>query len=95
MGNEAELLRMLEPAVRPAGLPATPKRAQQPFESRDFDWFLDEAHKLNAAQDGGDPQETAEAKAPQRDGLINQLGGVDRIENSSLRDMMDQKHKPS
>ncbi len=40
MGNEQALLRMLEPAVRPTGVPEPRVRPQRPMEQRSFDEVL-------------------------------------------------------
>jgi hypothetical protein len=53
MTIENDLLRMLEPAVRPVGLPPTGLREQAPFESRSFESFLEEARTINAQEQQG------------------------------------------
>ncbi len=91
MGNESELLRMLEPAVRPAGLPGPAKQPHTPIESRSFESLLDEAKQINAVQDQA-ADDTQSAPPPQqtlRTGLIAQLAQLDRIENGTLRGLIE------
>ena len=51
MGNESDLLRMLEPVVRPDGVSGSGQRAlrqnrDQPIEARSFESILDEARQI-------------------------------------------------
>ncbi len=60
-----DLLRLLEPAVRPGGLPARTDPGRPPLEARSFESLLDEARGLTradlmelvgpAAGDGAEP----------------------------------------
>jgi hypothetical protein len=79
MANEGELLRRLEPAVRPGNLPAPKREATQPFEARSFESILDEARTMNV-----DDIEQDNVTKP-TSGL---LSGLDRIENASLHELM-------
>lgn len=45
MSHEADLMRMLEPTVRPAGSPAPHQTPQKPIESQDFQSLLQEQNK--------------------------------------------------
>ncbi len=83
MGREADLLRMLEPVVRPGGLPNTTRRVAQPIEGQDFESLLAEA----AAEQKAEPQTTAasERTAVKGPDPLQGLTGVDRIENAALR----------
>jgi hypothetical protein len=83
MGREADLLRMLEPVVRPGGLPQASRAKAPPIEGRDFESLLAEA----AAERTAEPDETdatsrSAAKSPDP---LQGLTGVDRIENATLR----------
>ena len=95
---------MLEPAVRPGGLPGPKQQPHVPIESRDFESLLDEARSMKI-----DPQQAQDATmdsadshvAAAREGLMGQLSSVDRIENSSLRHLLkgaggasDQSNQP-
>ena len=84
MAGEAELLRMLEPAVRPAGVPARPIQPITPVEQRDFDQLLREAEMTqpHATQDVQPMEATGEAKQPTS--LIARLGGVNQIHNHGV-----------
>ena len=87
------LLRLLEPAVRPGNLPASAKPANTPIEQRSFESLLEEAQSLNVPSpaepaladltempaEGGEPA----VKIPA--GPLAQLGQIDRIDNPSLR----------
>jgi hypothetical protein len=79
MANEIELLRRLEPAVRPGNLPAPHREAAQPFESRSFESILDEARAMS------DDDIEQDNVAKPTGGL---LSGLDRIENASLHELM-------
>ena len=83
MSNSGDLLRMLEPTVRPVASPGT-GAASQPapttFESQSFEQLLDIAQQ---AQDPMNPTaETPESSAP--DPLAS-LSRIDAVSNASLR----------
>lgn len=91
MGNGVDLLKLLEPASRPAGLsgPTSTSKPSTPIESRSFESVLEEARALPADDEandeiGGDAatKKNSEAKAA---GPLAELVRVDRIENESLR----------
>ena len=78
MGQESDLLRMLEPLVRPgAGHLPGPKAAREPFETRSFDSLLAEAR--------GPDEGSGSAAKTLESGALEALARVDRIENASLR----------
>lgn len=79
MGIESQLLRMLEPAVRPDGLGSPTRQPQVPIEARDFDALLAEAQKIT--EDALSPDET---QAASKMDAMRMLGDVSRIENESL-----------
>ena len=93
MANEVELLRLLEPAVRPGGLPAPIQSEKTPLELRSFEALLEEARQINTQpQNMGSQVETQQQTdvPTQRDtGLIKALTQVDQIENGSLRQLID------
>jgi len=78
-----DLLRMLEPAVRPGNVPASQAQVRQPIEGRSFESLLDEAQQM----DGSEPADTnagEKASPPKGAGPLGGLSQVDRIENASL-----------
>ena len=80
--NADNLLRLLEPAVRPGNAPAANRTARPPVEARDFDSLLAEA------QEGQSPEEAesaSDAKSPNRASPLDALG---RIENASVAQLM-------
>jgi len=87
LANELELLRMLEPAVRPDGVSRPTPRRDVPIESRSFDSLLQEARQINAtqAQDSQTPAPPADTPPLLKAGLIGQLAQIDQVHNSSLR----------
>ncbi len=94
MSNEADLLRMLEPAVRPGGLPGPVQRHRVPFESRSFESLLEEAQKVSDDdppdnQAGNTPTAMVASSHPDHAGLMRQLSHVGRIENGSLLGLID------
>ncbi len=114
MGHESDLLRMLEPVVRPDGVSgvsgasgvghrARGQGHDQPIETRSFESILEQANQM-AIEEQDDPtqpdkepflsRDTAMSNdtnpsSPPRD-AFNPLSGIDRIENSSLRDLISQ-----
>lgn len=92
MADEAFLLRMLEPAVRPGGVPGPSQIRREPIESRSFEALLGEATADEAGAEQAQPPESddVESGPPRanpgvRGGLMDQLAQVDRIQNSALR----------
>lgn len=88
MANEGMLLRLLEPIVRPDGLPSrsTPTPAQ-PFEARSFESFMQEARSISVDEANGDAIDQT-TQSPAKDASLNALSGVDRIENAALRNIV-------
>jgi hypothetical protein len=106
VGNGADLLRMLEPAIRPTHAPAAGSTSQAPklpIENRSFESLLEEARQMNLTAEGGatGPESAATAAtdaprspapaAPKTSDLLAPLRQVDRIENSSLRAVINGK----
>jgi len=91
MGQSEDLLRLLEPAVRPGNLPATARAGQPPIEQRSFEALLQEAQQgepasLRESVTTSAPAESA--RHPNTGAIFTQLAGVDRIENASLRTLV-------
>jgi hypothetical protein len=94
MSQGVDLLRLLEPAVRPGGLPGAAKAPTPPMEQRDFEALLAEAQQdqagaaseAPASDDGGAAHAAAPKAAP-----LAPLGQIDRIENRSLRALIGGK----
>lgn len=93
MGDNAFLLRMLEPAVRPdarsgalAGLQRHSGTGDPslPIEQRSFDSLLSEAQAQPMVSAG----EQASAPAPVEPAPLASLSQFDRIENDSLRQVI-------
>ena len=79
MTTGSPLLRMLEPAVRPSGLPNAAKVQRLPIESQSFDELLETAKEQRSAE----PQDSQQVQ----EGPIA-LDRVFGIENASLRQLM-------
>ena len=79
MNTGVELLRMLEPAVRPGGLPGPQRTGQTPIETRSFESLLEEAR--SATTPVGD-EETTGKKAV--NDPLRALSRVDLIDNAAL-----------
>jgi len=94
MGQGVDLLRLLEPAVRPGGLPGAAKAPTPPLEQRDFEALLAEARQdpgpAAAAAPAADDAAAAPAATPKAAPLAP-LGQIDRIENRSLRALIGGK----
>ena len=92
MADGVQLLRLLDPIVRPDGRVGQVRVAKDtalPIESRSFDSLLQEARAM--ATDGFErlhPSEVGSAHSgeatPTDPGLLKPLGQVERIENASL-----------
>ena len=92
MADGAQLLRLLDPIVRPDGRMGqvrAPQDTALPIESRSFDSLLQEARAM--ATDGFNglhPGEVGDVHSgeatPKEPGLLKPLGQVERIENASL-----------
>jgi hypothetical protein len=67
MAGEAELLRMLEPAVRPAGTPAHPAPPRPPVEQQPFDELLRQAEAARRQAGFAAIAKTAEASHAESD----------------------------
>ncbi len=83
----SHLLRMLEPAVRPiAGASATTPTApgKPPIEQQSFEALLEAAKQADAT----DNTESTDAAKPTAPSPLASLAQVDRIENASLRDLL-------
>ncbi len=93
MGIETDLLQMLEPAVRPAGLPAATRSAPKaPIEAESFESLLDRAHALNASEAtrgveaaAGDLKLDGKSADGGESDAGRHLGAPGRIDNSSLQ----------
>lgn len=98
MGSGLDLLRLLEPAVRPDGAVGSGRSAGQPFaspiEQQSFEQLLDQASVMegtvNKTTNMGE-QTTAPVTALSP---LNDLSRVDRIENASLRSLFGVQATP-
>jgi len=82
---------MLEPAVRPGGLPSSTRRIVQPVESQSFDSLLDNAQ--HAKSQGHEQQQGNDVSPPvsdkdQPNRVLGPLTGLDRVDNASLRELI-------
>lgn len=85
MANEDLLLRMLSPVVRPDGVsPVGRQAARQPFESRPFESFLDEARHMDVTDDAASAAAKPACAAPP---------GLDNIENPQVRSLLTNLHQ--
>ncbi|MEM8739838.1 MAG: hypothetical protein AAGG38_15355, partial [Planctomycetota bacterium] len=97
MTQSADLLRLLEPAVRPvapasAVRPAATPPGQTPFEAQDFDTLLAQARtSVDPAETDPAYPNPAAAPAP---GPLDALAHVGRIENPGLRALLA-LHQPA
>ncbi len=99
MGKESDLLRMLEPAIRPVTMPpgASHGRALRlPFEQSDFESLLGESLgsggtlpvQAEASSQVGEDIQTEAVREP-----LGPLDTFDRIENVSLRHLIDMQSR--
>lgn len=83
MSNSGDLLRMLEPAVRPVATPgngATAQPASATFESQSFEQLLDIAQQSQETAN----LSTEPGESPAPDPLAS-LSRIDAVNNASLR----------
>ena len=85
MSNSGDLLRMLEPAVRPVATPApqSTRPKDTPFETKSFDALLSEAQTHSVTE----PNVDEPGKTKPTD-LLSPLTHVDAIQNASLRQIV-------
>ena len=88
MASSGDLLRMLEPVVRPVATPGSRSVAQVPLEERSFESLLadEQQRAMEGLQDPGDPDAAANAAKPVDP--LGALGAMDAIENASLLSLM-------
>ncbi|MEM6551915.1 MAG: hypothetical protein AAF750_07285 [Planctomycetota bacterium] len=98
MSDPGQLLRMLEPAVRPVATPPTgtsAKPVNTPFESQSFDQLLQQAG-TNPSNTSNTEQAPPTTEAAKPTNTFQPLSGIDRIENQSLRDLIaNPTHQPN
>jgi len=83
MSNAVDLLRMLEPAVRPVAQPGSRASQAQPFESQSFESLLSDAAGVSEAKQA-DPSGAGRSQP----NPLASLQGLGAITNVSLRQMM-------
>ena len=92
MGKETELLRMLNPVVRPIDMPGAVGKPTLPIESESFDALLERAHQMNATEavqgPNSEDMDVDRVTDPVRSGLLSRLGALDQVANDSLRDLL-------
>lgn len=92
--SNADLLRLLEPTVRPIAQPtASPRVGNSPFEQQDFDSLLAsfEDPEFNPTPDGVSQDDAKPNKVGQQPGPLDALADLGRIENPTLRDLLAQR----
>jgi len=95
MSEASNLLRMLEPAVRPGNLPGPvlpPSAAREPIETQSFESLLEEARQVNLTEvaDLDESDVSAESRVNKTvTGLLGPLAQIDAVENASLRELID------
>lgn len=80
--NSVNLLRMLEPAVRPVDVGPSSAAQRLPIEERSFESLLMDAR--SAAEVGGE----VVAAEPPKVSPLSPLSGLDAIESASLRNLI-------
>lgn len=92
-GNQLALLQMLMPIVRPDGIASTRQNQNLPLEDQTFEQMLAGLQNTQAlAVDAGDDvllDDAQQNPAPMQ--MLTQLGGMDRIENATLRNLLAQQ----
>ncbi|MBL4700437.1 MAG: hypothetical protein JKX85_04190 [Phycisphaeraceae bacterium] len=95
MGNQQVLLQMLMPIVRPDGVTPSNPSQKLPLEDQSFEQMLTGLQKTETAAPLA-PSSLAltgqESEASPKQ-MMKQLGGMDRIENPVLREMLAQSQR--
>jgi hypothetical protein len=100
MNDSQALLRMLEPTVRPVpgDRPATRPASAQSGGEAEFTQWLEAARQqaqTETAEQAPTPNESTDASAMADQSVsqptLTNLGGIDRIENPTLRQLMTQR----
>lgn len=104
MSNSLDLLRMLEPVVRPGAPGASHGHAagRLPIEQRSFDALLQEVQMDTAPAPGltqthelsAEPGGIAGGAGKPEINLLSPLSDHDAIGNASLRDLLAHHHRP-
>jgi len=89
MSNQVDLLRMLEPVVRPGHVSGSNRPVNTPIEQRDFESLLAEANgrKPDGEEESSERVEVAGTR-DEPDGPLRELRQVGLIENESLRQLL-------
>jgi hypothetical protein len=92
MGQRIDLLRLLEPTVRPGNVPGVVRGPVAPFEFRSFESLLEEAQRQPAESASGDVQAGQSAligsTAPPQQSMLQRLAGPGAVQNAALRDLL-------
>lgn len=96
MGGQVDLLRLLEPTVRPGNTPAVSRAPIAPFEQRSFESLLDEAQRqpaesANRAAEPGNVEAVQPPEAVAQPSVLQRLTGPAAVENATLRQLLDQR----
>ena len=91
MGNGSDLLKMLEPAIRPVQQfdASSVKRSDLPFEQKDFDALLAEAKDIVSVP-ASDTMVGGQDVAEDQQNILSDLTRIDSVENASLRDVFEE-----
>ncbi|HAI12116.1 MAG TPA: hypothetical protein DCM28_10460 [Phycisphaerales bacterium] len=93
--NSQALLQMLMPIVRPDGIAPSSNSQNLPLEQQSFEQMLEglSSQQQMTTGDGTEiPDGEDELQASQ---MLSKLGGINRIENSTLRDMLTRNTQQS
>lgn len=89
MGQQIDLLRLLEPTVRPGNVPGVSRGPVAPFEFRSFESLLDEAQRQPAESASSEVQSVQSAEtAPPQQSMLQRLAGPGAVQNAALRDLL-------
>ena len=96
MSSGVDLLRLLEPAVRPGGLPGPATAPSQPIETRSFDSILEEVKSAGDANSTTNPiAKSTDATEAKPFDPLQALARVDLIDNATLLKLFSSKQTDS
>lgn len=93
--NPQVLLQMLMPIVRPDGIAPTRRSENLPLEDQSFEQMLERFGQTNPVQSDTVSAMQDDDQDTQPTNMLAQLGSMDRIENTTLRDMLSRNTQAS
>ena len=95
MAGEANLLRWLEPAVRPAGAPAPRIQPRPPVDQQSFEQLLRDAGGADAPSEPAPGTGGVDEAGGEASRLLRRLGQIGNVMNRTALGAAAQPHEPT